>query len=103
MDGVDYSAEKDRTRKRELEGMASVLEEMKEHLLLTGSRQPRTYALPSPKYSKPSAFMRAPSSRFLVSTNTGRRMMRRMRSKSRLLNSGQPVLRTRASAPSATP
>src|SRR5689334_12653581 len=60
------------------------------------------YARPTPKYSKPSAFMRGPSSRFLVSTTTGLRMMRRMRSKSSVRNSGQPVPSTRASAPSAT-
>ena len=55
------------------------------------------YARPTPRYSKPRAFMRAPSSRFLVSTTTGRRMMRRIRSKSSVRNSGQPVPTTSAS------
>src|SRR5215469_5887510 len=60
------------------------------------------YARPTPRYSKPRAFIRGPSSRFLVSTTTGLRMMRRMRSKSSVRNSGQPVPSTSASAPSAT-
>jgi hypothetical protein len=61
--------------------------------------QPR----PMPTYSKPMARRRVESSRFLVSTISGRLVRCLMRSKSNPRNSGQPVPTTSASTPSAAP
>ena len=61
----------------------------------------RVYPRPMPTYSNPMARRRTESSRFLVSTISGRLSRCLMRSKSRARNSGQPVPTTSASTPSA--